>query len=155
MGLLPLIEAGDVSGVKAVLAKGADANEVLPGGSTPLIEAAARGSVELVRVLLAAGAEPFLKDDADETALLKAAANGHALVVEVLNPFAEADERDMAQAFLKSVGQSHAPEFSYRVPSDLERTAAGVAARAAKFVGHDSPAERLDRVDRAEKLKKR
>ena len=155
MALLESIRSGDVAAVKIALENGADANEVLPGKSTPLIEAAAVGSVEMVKALLKAGAEPTLRDETQDTAILKAGANGHAAVVKVLSEFATDDERDMAQAFLKSVGHSHAPEYSYTVPSDLQRTAAGVAARAAAFVGHEGAQERLDRVERSEKLKKR
>ena len=155
MALVESIRAGDVAAVRSALENGADANEVLPGKSTPLIEAAAIGALEIVKVLLTAGAEPTLKDETQDTAILKAGANGHAAVVQVLSEFASDDERDMAKAFLKSVGHAHAPEFSYTAPSDLQRTAAGVAARAAAFVGHDGAKERLDRVERSEKLKKR
>jgi hypothetical protein len=58
---------------------------------------------------------------------------------------------------LKAHGKSYSPE--YQGPSEdfgrLKRAAATASARVSKFVGHDDPAERLDRVLRSEKNAKK
>lgn len=149
MTLIDAVESGDVAAVKAELARGPDVNQLGAGRSTPLIIAAGRGSLELVKLLLDAGAEPGWRDDTDETALLKAAANGHLEVARLLSPHADDDERELARSFLSAFGASHAPEFHYDEGS-LKRKAVEVAARAASFVGHEAPLERLERARRSE-----
>lgn len=130
-----------------------------PGGSTPLIEAARMGNSELVEILLAGGAEPMLKDAEQESALLKAAANGHRAVCALLLPTASEDERGMAEAFLGAVGKTHAPLAApppdgflgiRKKTEELKRRAAVLGARAAKFVGYEQPAERIEQLERAE-----
>lgn len=154
MSLFDAIAQRDLGALERALAQTKDVNQTGDGGSTPLIAAAQSGQLELVRRLLQAGAEPTWKDDAQETALLKAAANGHAAVVAVLLPLAASDEQDLARAFLAANGAAQAPEYQYD-GSGLQRKAVEVAARAAAFVGHEDPQERLDRVARAEANAKR
>ncbi|MEW6431654.1 MAG: ankyrin repeat domain-containing protein [Myxococcota bacterium] len=154
MRLYEAVQSGDAAAVKAALEDVKDVNELGPGGRTALIEAAAAGRADLVKLLIAAGAEPAWKDDEQETALLKAAANGHREVVALLIDSGTEDERDLARAFLAAYGQSHGPEYQLD-ESSLKRKAVEVAARAANFVGHESPLTRVDRVERAEAAKKK
>ncbi|MBL8951699.1 MAG: ankyrin repeat domain-containing protein [Myxococcaceae bacterium] len=156
MNLYEAVRAKDAEALRKLATTVVDVNEAFEGGRTALIEAAADGELELVKILLGAGAEPSWKDDEHETALLKAAANGHTDVVHVLAPMASEDERDLARAFLKAHGKSFSPE--YQGPAEdfgtLKRAAATASARVSKFVGHDAPSERLERVERSEKNKK-
>lgn len=154
MSLLDAIASEDRAAIAAAVKATRDVNELGPGRTTPLIEAARRGLDDVVAQLLAAGAEPSWRDDEQETALLKAAANGFPRVVALLSPHATDDERDLARSFLAAFGQSHAPEYQYE-PSSLHQKAVEVAARAAKFVGHDDPLERLERQERSQDLKKK
>jgi ankyrin repeat protein len=157
MNLFEAVQAGDAGALEQLAARVIDINEAYEGGRTALIQAAALGRAQLVKVLLEAGADASLKDDEHETALLKAAANGHLDVVYLLAPLAAEDERDLARAFLKAHGKSYSPE--YQGPAEdfgkLKRAAATATARVAKFVGHDDPAERLERVLRSEKNAKK
>ena len=159
MTLFEAVTAADAEQVVARLEAGEDINQMGPGGSTPLIEAARMGSAELVEVLLAAGAEPMLKDGEQESALLKAAANGHRAVCALLLPTASEDERGMAEAFLGAAGKTHGPLAAPKPDGflgirkkleELKRKGAVVGARAARFVGYDQPAERVEMVERAE-----
>jgi hypothetical protein len=154
MTLYEAVQAGDADAVQAALATARDVNMLGPGDRTPLIEAAAAGRADLVRLLLDAGAEPGWKDAEAETALLKAAANGHRAVVTLLIDLASEDERDLARAFLAAHGQSHGPEYQVD-EAGFRRSAVEVAARAASFVGHGAPLERVERVERAEAAKKK
>ena len=160
MTLYDAVEAGDLKAAKKQIAAGEDVNQQGPGDKTPLIEAARVGNLAMVELLLEAGAEPMLKDGEQESAVLKAAANGHHDVCELLLPLASEDERGMAAAFLGAVGKTNgpnelpAPEKDFlglkAKAEDLTRKAAVYGARAAKFVGYDKPAERIERVERAE-----
>ncbi len=159
MTLYEAVEAADAEAVVARIEAGEDVNQLGPGGSTPLIEAARLGNALLVEVLLSAGAEPMLKDGEQETALLKAAANGHKDAYALLVAHASDDERGMAEAFLGAVGKTHAPAappppdgfMGIRKKTDeLKRRAAVFGARAARFVGYEQPADRIERVERAE-----
>lgn len=142
-------EAGDLSALAAALDGGADVNALDGERRTPLIVAAGAGHLAAVQQLLARGAEPEWRDGTEETALLKAAANGHGPVVSVLLPHASEDDRDLARSFLAAYGKAHSPEVQYD-GSGLKRKAVEVAARAADFVGHASPQERVQRLERAE-----
>ena len=159
MALVEAIKAGNATQAKELLLKGADANELGPDGTTPLIEAAGAGRLDLVSLLLAAGAEPMLRDAAQETALLKAAANGHREVCAVLAPLASPDERDTATAFLAALGQRVEAERSIdevsQFRSNVRRNRAEAGALVSKVLGNENPAKRLERIDRAEKHKKR
>ena len=160
MTLYEAIEAGDLKAAKKLLADGEYVNQAGPGDKTPLIEAARVGNVAAVKLLIEAGAEAMLKDAEQESALLKAAANGHRAVCELLLPLANEEERGMAQAFLGAVGRTDGPEEIPNPESDflglkakaeeLTQKAAVLGARAAKFVGYDKPAERVERIERAE-----
>ncbi len=149
MTLFEAVRAQDLPQLTQALQRVKDVNVLGDERRTPLIEAAALGFQAGVAALLAAGAEPTWKDEGGETALLKAAANGHVGVVALLLPLAAEDEQDLARAFLKAAGEPQKPEYT-AVPEGLARAAAQVAARAATFVGHDEPAERLARVERSE-----
>ncbi len=149
MTLDEAVEAGDVAAVTSALDGGADVNALGPGKRTPLIVAAGQGRLDLVALLLERGAEPQWRDASDETALLKAAANGHAQVVAALLPLAPEDDQDLARSFLAAYGKAHGPEVQYD-GGGLKRKAVEVAARAADFVGHASPQQRVERVERAE-----
>lgn len=152
MSLFEAIERQDLAAIKQALSQTKDVNELGPGKTTPLIEAARRGLLEAVKLLLAAGAESEWRDDEQETALLKAAANGHPQVAALLEPNANDDDRDLAKSFLAAFGASHAPEYQYD-PSRLHKKVVEVAARAANFVGHDDPLKRLERNERSQDLK--
>jgi cytohesin len=77
MSLHESARTGDLAGVDAALAAGADVNSV-EDGYTPLMQAADEGHVAIVRRLLAAGAAPDARDELGQTALRKAvSAGGH------------------------------------------------------------------------------
>lgn len=160
MTLFEAVEASDLKAAKKLISAGEDINQLGTDDRTPLIEAARVGNVAMVELLIEAGAETFLKDAEQETAVLKAAANGHREVCAILLPLVSEDERGMAQAFLGAVGKTNGPN---ELPSpesdflglkakaeDLTRKAAVYGARAAKFVGYDKPADRIERIERAE-----
>lgn len=153
MTLFAAIETGDLSVLQQALQRNPDLDELGPERITPLIAAAGRGSLPMVEALLAAGAEPEWRDATGETAMLKAAANGHLEVARLLAKTASADDRQLASSFLNAFGASHAPEFQYS-GDGLHRKAVEVAARAAHFVGHDEPLDRLERVERSEKKRR-
>jgi ankyrin repeat protein len=155
MTLFEAVESGDAAELKNALKSAKDVNEAGEGGRTPLIAAAMLGRADLCQLLLEAGAEPSLKDDAQETALLKAAAHAHHNVVNVLAPLASEDERDMARAFLKAHGKASSPDYQAPEFGAFKRAAAEASARVSKFVGHENPAERLDRVARSEQNAKK
>ncbi len=71
--------------ISALLKAGADANEKLPLGRSPLMIASRTGKVEAIRVLLEAGAEVNAKETLrGTTPLMWAADEGHAPAVKVL-----------------------------------------------------------------------
>lgn len=154
MSLFDAIATEDLSAIRRALEATKDVNQLGPGRTTPLIEAARRGLVEATKLLLAAGAEPDWRDDEQETAMLKAGANGHPEVVALLEPHASDDDRDLARSFLAAFGASHAPEYQYD-PSRLHQKAVETVARAANFVGHDAGVKRLERNERSKDLKKK
>jgi ankyrin repeat protein len=155
MTLFEAVQAGDVASVKKALKSARDLNELGEGGRTPLIEAARVGRADLVKLLLEAGAEPSLEDDEKETALLKAAANGHAEIAAALSIHATEDQRAMAHAYLKAKGKIESPDYQPPQTETWKKVAASASARVSKFVGHDEPAERLARADRAEQNAKK
>ncbi len=75
--ILDLIARGDMAGLQAALAAGADARARDPWGVTALMRAAALGKKETVDLLLEHGAEADQTSDAGNTALMTAAARGH------------------------------------------------------------------------------
>jgi hypothetical protein len=154
MSLLDAVASQNLETIQKALSAARDVNELGPGRTTPLIEAARRGMSHAVKLLLASGAEPTWRDDEQETAILKAGANGHREVVAILEPHSSEEERDLANSFLAAYGASHAPEYQYD-PSHLHKKVVEVAARAANFVGHEDPMKRLARNERAQDLKKK
>jgi uncharacterized protein len=130
-----------------------DANETDGEGLTLLMRAASTGDRARVAALLAQGADPSLVDRIGETALLKAAAQGHREVFDLLIAHAGSDERDAALAFLKASGRTDSP--AGEPPSGTRGKLVEVAARTAKFFGHEDPQRRVERVRRAEKTRKR
>ena len=78
------VQAGDIDGVKAALAAGADPNARDGQGWTALMYAANRGYPLIAAPLLAAGAEPDIRAPDGATALFIAALHGHAEVVSLL-----------------------------------------------------------------------
>ena len=79
-----LVAAGDIVGLKAALAKGADANARDRKGWTALMHAADNGRTLLVPPLLKAGADPNIRASDGATALFVAAVHGYAEIVEAL-----------------------------------------------------------------------
>jgi ankyrin repeat protein len=79
------IDAGDVSGLAALLDAGADQDDEAKNGA-PLYCAASHGDADVVRVVLAADARVDLTDDDEgrETALQAAAAFGYPEIVDEL-----------------------------------------------------------------------
>jgi hypothetical protein len=155
MTLFDAVQSQDAAALKEALRSAVDVNAQGEGDRTPLIEAALLGRADLCKLLLEAGADPSLKDAEQETAMLKAAANAFHEVVNLLSPMASEDERDMARAFLKAHGKAQAPELQEPTHGVFARGAATASARVSKFVGHDNPSDRLDRVKRAEENAKK
>jgi ankyrin repeat protein len=83
--LLDAAAAGDATGAKALLARGADLNMRMPeSGDTALMVAARNGYTGVVEVLLAAHASVNARNANDYTALIFAAQNGRRAVVAAL-----------------------------------------------------------------------
>ena len=74
--------AGNDEAVRALLARGADANAKDKQSSTPLMFAAQGGYTQMVRMLLEAGADPNVRGTHGLTALGFAQQNGHAEAAE-------------------------------------------------------------------------
>ena len=79
-----LVAAGDVDGLKAALAHGADANARDAKGWTPLMHAADMGRSLLVPMLLKAAADPNIRASDGATALFIAAVHGHSEIIAEL-----------------------------------------------------------------------
>jgi ankyrin repeat protein len=78
-GRTPLIraaEAGDLAGVKRLLARGANLEAREHCGWSALLRAAGNGHLEVVKVLLAHGAQPGVTDKAGYSALMVAVGGG-------------------------------------------------------------------------------
>jgi uncharacterized protein len=166
--LFDAVTAGDAALVQRLLEAGADVNAFDGEGRTPLMVAAQLGDDEQVLLLLDAGADPTIAAPDGETAYLKAAAHGQAQLAGRLERFASPDERALAGSFLKAhaaqvadeaglgaLGKAPPEPAGEEAPSELRQTLVKAAARAAKAVGHESPAARVERQERAERLKKK
>ncbi len=89
VSLFDAVTAGDVAGVRGLLAAGADCNQRNGDGATALMLAAHAGNLDLVRILVAAGADVKAADERGWSALTKAVYNadldrGFADVAQVL-----------------------------------------------------------------------
>lgn len=159
MSIIEAVKQGDVAKVRELLAAGAFVDDLGEGGRTPLHEAAIAGNVEMVKVLLAAKADVHFKDDERETAILKAAAYGHAAIVSLLAPLVPEDDLAMAREFLKHHDKPNALPPREVDPEGDKRTlgqyAATLSLRAGAFFGDEKAQKQLDRIERAEKNKKR
>ena len=83
----PLVDAaraGDVGQVRALLARGADADRPAPDGTTPLHWAADRDDLAAARLLLDAGARAGAANRYGATPLLVAATNGSGAMLDLL-----------------------------------------------------------------------
>ncbi len=155
--LFAAIAAQDNDAAQRAIEAGADLNAFDAQGHTPLMTAALIGDEAMVLLLLDAGSDPTLLAPDSETAYLKAAAHGHREVATLLSRFAKPEERELARAFLGAHGAQVLPELPAEDgtgPGSLKQKAVTLAARAAKFVGHESPAARIERLERAQKNKK-
>ena len=79
-----LVAAGDIDGLKAALAREADANIRDSKGWTPLMLAADKGKSLLIPPLLEAGADPDLRLADGATAMFIATVHGHSEIVAAL-----------------------------------------------------------------------
>ena len=75
---------GDLTGIKAALARGVDVNMKNTVGWTPAHAAAAGGHCKALRILARAGADLSLVDNGGNEASHEAAKNGHAKALEML-----------------------------------------------------------------------
>jgi ankyrin repeat protein len=82
--LLTAAYRGDVAGIRALLARGADVNVRNREGHTPLWEAAYAGRAEAARLLLDRGADANARDENGMTPLMWAVCGGYADTVRVL-----------------------------------------------------------------------
>lgn len=156
MSLFDAVRAGDGPRLQAMLDAGADANPFDAEGRTPLMIAAEQGDEAMLLALLDAGADPILTDRIGETALTKAAAHGHARLARLLYPHSSEDEQAMARTLLR-VGTDffNLPRSPPPPPDPTRRKLASASAYIADKLGHSAPAERLERLERAEKNRKK
>ncbi|PPF64202.1 hypothetical protein C5E11_05810 [Clavibacter michiganensis] len=85
MNLDEAVRSEDLSRVLGLLRSGADVNQTLADGLTPLMVASALGNAQLVAILLTAGADPLIVErQMGATALHKAAQGGNGDVVSLL-----------------------------------------------------------------------
>ena len=75
---------GDVTGVKAALARGVDCNTVNIAGWSPCHAAASGGQVHILRLLIRHGADLSLRDRAGNQAVHQAALGGHVACLDEL-----------------------------------------------------------------------
>ena len=77
-------QAGDIAGLQAALAGGADVDARDRAGLTALMAAVGKGYPLLVELLLGAGADPDVRAPDGATALFMAAVHGHTGIIELL-----------------------------------------------------------------------
>ena len=82
--LSTLIARGDLAGLEAALAAGADPNAADRWGARPLTQAVVRGELPLVECLLRHGARADEADDSGNVALMQACARGHIEIARAL-----------------------------------------------------------------------
>jgi uncharacterized protein len=78
------VKAGDLDGVRKLIASKADVNLAGSDGSTALLWAAYGSDVEAARILVAAGAKPDIANRFGVTPLIQASRTGDAVLVKVL-----------------------------------------------------------------------
>ncbi len=107
-----MARAGDIDGLTAALAAGADANGRDGKGWTALMHAADQGSILLVPPLLKAGADPNIRASDGATALFIATLHRHTAIIEALRN-AGADPRIKGPKGMTSIdiARSHGPLF--------------------------------------------
>lgn len=157
MSLFDAVTAGDLARVETLLAGGADANPFDAEGRTPLMLAAEQGREDMVQVLLAGGADPILTDRIGESALIKAAAHGHGAIAALLYNHASEEDQAMARTLLRVGTDFFSLPRSPPPPPDnkLGRKLASAGAYVAGKLGDSAPAQRLERLFRAEKNSKK
>jgi len=85
MSLLNAVKRENVNAIRKLLNNGANVNQNIGNGRSPLIQASSNGNLELVKLLLAKGADVNKANDKNgETPLYQASKWGHANVVKVL-----------------------------------------------------------------------
>lgn len=72
--VMKAVQKDDVAGLKALIARSANVNELDPNGDAPLVMAAYLGHTEIVRLLLEAGADVTAVDPGMKATALHAAA---------------------------------------------------------------------------------
>ncbi|HUE85726.1 MAG TPA: ankyrin repeat domain-containing protein [Vicinamibacterales bacterium] len=72
--LMKAVQSNDVAAVNALIAQGADVNELDPNGDAPLVMASYKGHTEIVRALLDASADVAAVDPSMKATALHAAA---------------------------------------------------------------------------------
>src|SRR6056300_1317030 len=84
MSMFNAVKKGNVNAVKKLLNNGANVNQNIGNGSSPLIQASSNGNLELVKLLLAKGANVNKASKERWTPLYEASYEGHPYVVKVL-----------------------------------------------------------------------
>src|SRR5208282_1903732 len=82
--LLKSVDHDDITSVRQLLDKGANAEARGHNGFTALAMAAEHGNVAMVKLLLDKGASVGAKDETGETSLVLAARNGNPEIIELL-----------------------------------------------------------------------
>lgn len=109
--LLEAARKSDVEKVKALLAKGANANAKSPYGVTPLGFACSRGSVEVVKVLLDHGAEVNVTDTFYKTTPFGMITMGKNAKPEIMQMLLEKGAKGADQAMNFAINNNH-PELA-------------------------------------------
>lgn len=137
-------EQGDLEGVEAALAEGADlASADSTFGNTALHLAARRGHVEVVELLLAKGADPLADDAGTMTPLHVAARDGKTKVVRLLLEQARCSSGVLRDVLFVASGSVRGrPEVVALIESALERAARSSAPHDSVRLGADRAGRR-------------
>lgn len=93
--LMSAANLGDVDGMKRIMERGGNVNDISRNGKTALLLASSQGHLKAVYLLIARGAEVNIPDGNGTTPLIAAATNGHDKVVQLLlKNGAQLDTRD-------------------------------------------------------------
>lgn len=113
--LVTAARAGDVAGIRAAIAHGADVNALYGGnGWSPLMHAIHKGQLASVNALLDAGADPNRRGASSETPLMMAAGYGYTTIVQTLL------RRGGNPALLDSNGET-AVDYAVAGANDIDR----------------------------------